>query len=170
MFLILSSSQVSSSFATWAEDKLDEIKDGCKMNIFQSSSSLSGNATEFRRQATERLQLILYEVCPKQCSGHGQCDNSMCTCEEGTLTIQRYETYGMYNFGFCMSNNTYKILSKLCTNCNLCKIFASVSFNLCNNTVHCFILNTSCHIFKKDDLWKIAIGKNIHYPILTYFC
>ena len=54
------------------------------MNIFQSSAGLSDNATETRRLATERLQLILYEVCPNQCSGHGQCGNSVCTCDEGT--------------------------------------------------------------------------------------
>ena len=86
------------------------------MNILQSYSGLSGNATESRRLATERLQLILYEVCPNQCSGHGQCGNSVCTCEEGTFTIHRYGAYGVYSLGFWTRCNFFvqNIIENLC--------------------------------------------------------
>ena len=72
----------------WALDKIEEIKEDCIQNILTSNVSDSENSTasdEINDLVISAVETATADICPSQCSGQGDCINSICHCSEGRL-------------------------------------------------------------------------------------
>ena len=84
--------QIAASANATLESVVDEMEELCITFAFEIERTNDTMGTD--EDPLLIVENIMLNVCPSQCSGHGECQAGRCTCHEGEIvycSAKRYE-------------------------------------------------------------------------------